>query len=1416
MALAAVVSFASFSGTVSGQAITGECSPTALPATFAFTQPQQLVDYLNSLPTSLMPAKTTGIDGANPRADSATMAAICNFKGYTSVVDNYSTTAESCDDNTLVAWNGSQFTWTRNNSCALGGQHLHRLTCGSPKPTCAGATPAPPSTPGGAVECSDGIDNDGDGAVDALANGGNPNAATNIGGGNPFAVRALVNSFGFGIPSNGALHIDTATANKVCQLAGYVAASSSDCHAPPYENRCGWKSFGDNTMYTWNGSSFVQIRDNNWLSSVNCIGQPAACADGKDNDGDGKIDTADDGCASTSDASEAKHDPQCLSSTTAREGPVTQCNDRVDNDGDGKVDVEGGDPGCADAADNDETDPPLPPCPAAYPVCGAVGEGLRGIDTVTCPEGQRASFSPTPFACEANGERGTCYACADIPDDGDGGDGDGDGNANAGAAGAGGANGGDPPAPPNNDPPPICPAGCTVDADCGTDTQCSKVQNADGTKTDQDLCWKEDGMCVKKCKVPRCINNACTMAAPAEGTPGYPYVQCEGVTTCPEPRCGDGVVQAGDAPPADVGEDSGQPGSGSATAGGAGGTGATCNVTGTSCAQVSDARACKEPYCVDVNGREIQGTSCTCPAPGTPPPVDCRGGYYLPSGQYTPTRPSGCVSLVSRNDGTCNCIMASLPGASPSATVASLINGSSLLATSIVNNCSVSCLPAFVERNCGAGDACFAFVGARSVVQRCAPASCAQDPASCGMQDYGGSQWQQCPGTAQEPDGPDQPGDPVGEPTPADGEECDDGNNVSNDGCGPSCKVEICGDGALQPKGADGKPNTADDEQCDDGNRELGDGCDNACQVESCGNGVVEYGEECDDGAKNSDSDPGACRMDCMMPKCNDGIVDNVAPWNEQCDCGEEGANFDWEANKDDAMSPYCEVEYDGKPAICHMGMCRVQYCGDGFAFNPGLDRKSGTADDEMCDAGPLNSDSPLGAGACSNNAQCPAGQICANGECGNATCTADADCSGGKCFNGYCARGGCRTDADCSDQKVCKAGACVAAGNGGGCSVNNDCPSGICHPNGSCAPESSQAPADSGCRMDCKAARCGDGVVDAGAGETCDEGAAMFKCNGTPQPSCDCAIPSYGSHTPGVGPFNTTCCPSGQYCSVWATATCPADCGVSDNTTGGRGVCGNHRLELREECDTSVPGWQGQFSDWADAQVNYAYRPNRDGTQAAFASDDGNWKTVAASIEQKYATIDHAPGDGVSEDNAYLITSGAGAARTYFHLWDIPLTTATSFSDVRIRVGVDFQGNGTAWKVLEANVPLRYNPAGGTNNAISAVDMNAAILAIVADEAAHSMRFRLFHSVTGAALSDEFSVTTPAAITGSKKIALDAVEITAYGTSLDESYSCNQCMLIRCGNRIVDPGETCDDGNAAGGDGCSDRCELEICAVPQ
>ena len=60
--------------------------------------------------------------------------------------------------------------------------------------------------------------------------------------------------------------------------------------------------------------------------------------------------------------------------------------------------------------------------------------------------------------------------------------------------------------------------------------------------------------------------------------------------------------------------------------------------------------------------------------------------------------------------------------------------------------------------------------------------------------------------------------------------------------------------------------------------------------LEECGNGIIEDDEECDDGDENSDTKPDACRNNCRLPSCGDGVLD---PSNQE-ECDDDNAqNYD-------------------------------------------------------------------------------------------------------------------------------------------------------------------------------------------------------------------------------------------------------------------------------------------------------------------------------------------------------------------------------------------------------------------------------------------------------------------------------------------------------------------------------------------
>lgn len=143
------------------------------------------------------------------------------------------------------------------------------------------------------------------------------------------------------------------------------------------------------------------------------------CNDGRDNDGDGTHDfdpaaTRDAGCDSASDTVEGAPPPPPGGGGEADPSPPAQCADGRDNDGDGRVDL--ADPGCASASDDDETHTitfvtsgPPPPQQSAqlltpFPIVRLRGSAdRRGVRvtllTVRAPQGSTVTIYCTGRRC---------------------------------------------------------------------------------------------------------------------------------------------------------------------------------------------------------------------------------------------------------------------------------------------------------------------------------------------------------------------------------------------------------------------------------------------------------------------------------------------------------------------------------------------------------------------------------------------------------------------------------------------------------------------------------------------------------------------------------------------------------------------------------------------------------------------------------------------------------------------------------------------------------------------------------------------------------------------------------------------------------------------------------------------------------
>jgi fibro-slime domain-containing protein len=211
------------------------------------------------------------------------------------------------------------------------------------------------------------------------------------------------------------------------------------------------------------------------------------------------------------------------------------------------------------------------------------------------------------------------------------------------------------------------------------------------------------------------------------------------------------------------------------------------------------------------------------------------------------------------------------------------------------------------------------------------------------------------------------------------GENCEDGNTDSGDGCSSKCVQEdgwqcptppmtgkctlivICGDGKIQGT-----------EACDDGNKMAGDGCGADCTLEcgwecpggmncravKCGDGKVAGAEQCDDGNTTSGDGcsanctlegkpvnvpegwdcktPAADTMGCKGPTaCTTSTCGNkIKEGSEQCDDGNQATG--------DGCSPFCRLE----PVCPPGGGACTTACGDGLLLP--IDKQNG----QECDDG--------------------------------------------------------------------------------------------------------------------------------------------------------------------------------------------------------------------------------------------------------------------------------------------------------------------------------------------------------------------------------------------------------------------------------------------------------------------------------
>ena len=488
-----------------------------------------------------------------------------------------------------------------------------------------------------------------------------------------------------------------------------------------------------------------------------------------------------------------------------------------------------------------------------------------------------------------------------------------------------------------------CDDGNVVDGD-GCSAACAPESCGDGVVQGAEGCDDGNDVAGDGC-TPACVEERCGdgVVQPGEECDGGDGATEQGacLPTCVDARCGDGFVEEG-VEGCDDGNDVAGDGCSPACAAevcgdGAPGPGEECDdgndVAGDGCSPACVVEFCGDgapgpgEECDDANPKAGDGCDKDCLLENK---AACGNGAVGPGEQCDDGNTDagdGCTELCQLED----------PASCGNGTVdpgEQCDDGNDVAGDGCAPGCATEKCGDHVQQpgeqcddgNTAGGDGCDAL--------------CQVEPATCG--DGAQQPGEQCDdGNTDAGDGCDgacQAEGPVetllqtcGDGTLDVGEQCDDGGHWEGDGCDELCQKEasVCGNGALEPG-----------EACDDGANEPGDGCDAACALEGeCGNGAVETGEACDDG--NTVGDDG-CSAVCKEERCGDYAVQGA----EECDGGDLNSDTAPDACREDCTLPRCGdgVQDTGE---CDAGTLCASDCAE-----------ASVADDAVPDAGPVDAGS--------------------------------------------------------------------------------------------------------------------------------------------------------------------------------------------------------------------------------------------------------------------------------------------------------------------------------------------------------------------------------------------------------------------------------------------------------------------------
>jgi cysteine-rich repeat protein len=451
-------------------------------------------------------------------------------------------------------------------------------------------------------------------------------------------------------------------------------------------------------------------------------------------------------------------------------------------------------------------------------------------------------------------------------------------------------------------------------------------------------------------------------------------------------------------------------------------------------------------------------------------------------------------------------------------------------------------------------------------------------------------------------------------------EACDDGNSVDTDCCTNVCALPDCGDGFTLTASCPGIP----PEACDDANNIDTDCCTNVCALPDCGDGITLTAtcpgippEACDDAnLVNTD----CCTNVCALPDCGDGFTltatcpgippeacDDANLVNSDCctnvcalpDCGD---GFTLTATCPGIPPEACD-DANLVNTDCCTNVCALPDCGDGFllaATCPGIPPED-CDDGNSVECDGCNSTCLFVCGDCAINQTPPEacdgparrlGVTCSDACDAQCTCCGDGVVQPGEgCDDANAIAGdGCNNcvpeGACCCPGLICtiEIGAtctgrsCIYQGDGTDCDPNpcsSVCVNNVVEPGETC---DGTSPGTSGCAAvgsspdacrpdgatnECTC--CGDGVIQATSGETCDDGndvntdACRTNCT-----FCGDGIVNGGEACDDGNAVNTDCC---------TNACALPDCGdgiVTTTCPGSNEECDDANL-VNTDCCTNV-----------------------------------------------------------------------------------------------------------------------------------------------------------------------------------------------------------------------------------------------------